>query len=249
MRGLLRKVSPLEWAVAGFAAAILVVLVVVEPDILDAPFASTRAVVFTFGGTILAAIVLIALVRWHVHPVVRVLVLGVPFVLVQWWLISPFFVDEVVDDDFDTSIAAAQREQAGNPVTPTTERPDDTSAATSTSRPDPGPLLLGSGMFVGLAGHEGRGDAGVFRLADQRQVLRFENFDIENGPDLELYVVPGLEQRSLGDGSIHLGALRGNVGDQTYDLPGNGLAPGEWTVLVWCDAFDVEFVAASLTVA
>jgi hypothetical protein len=245
MRDLFRRVSRFEWAVAALAAATLVVLMALEPDILDAPFASTRAVVFTFGGTVVAAVVLVALLRWRVHPVVRVLVLGVPFVLVQWWLILPFFVDDVVHDDFDTSIAAAQREQAGRNGTMTTEPPDATSA---TSGPDPGPMLLGSGNFVGLAGHEGRGDAGVFRLADQRQVLRFENFDIENGPDLELYMVPGRDRTSVADGSIHLGSLRGNVGDQTYDLPGSGLARGDWTVLVWCEAFDVEFVAASLTV-
>jgi len=27
------------------------------------------------------------------------------------------------------------------------------------------------------------------------------------------------------------------------------VSPGSWTVLVWCEAFTVEFVGASLTVA
>ena len=81
------------------------------------------------------------------------------------------------------------------------------------------------------------------------RVLRLENFDIQNGPDLRLYVVAGADQTEPGDESLYLGALRGNVGNQTYDLPDDfELAPGEWTILVWCEAFGVEFVAATVTV-
>jgi hypothetical protein len=244
VRELLSRVSRLEWAAAAVTAAVLIVLVALEPDILDAPFASTRAVLFTFGGSALAAIALVVMLRWRVNPLVRVVVLAVPFVAVQWWLISPFFIDDVVDQDFATSIAEQQAAvgrapPSPSPITPTTRAPASA----------PTPALLGAGEFVGLAGHDGRGDAGVFRLENGAQVLRFENFDIENGPDLELYVVPGLDQRSIAAGSTHLGALQGNVGDQTYELPGRGLTPGDWTVLVWCEAFTVEFVAASLTIA
>ena len=80
-------------------------------------------------------------------------------------------------------------------------------------------------------------------------MLRFEDFDIENGPDLEVYLVPGAEQTSLAAGSIHLGALKGNIGDQNYDLPsGTELGAGAYTVLVWCEAFSVEFVGATVVV-
>ena len=58
---LLRRVSRVEVAAAVAAALILVVLIVVEPDILRAPFASGRAVALTFGGTALAAAVLVGL--------------------------------------------------------------------------------------------------------------------------------------------------------------------------------------------
>jgi hypothetical protein len=108
-------------------------------------------------------------------------------------------------------------------------------------------VLLGAGQFVGLAGHSGTGDAGIFRNPDGSLVLRFENFDIENGPDLEVYLVPGADQTSLTEGSIALGALEGNIGDQNYELPaGTELAPGAYTALVWCEAFSVEFVGATI---
>jgi hypothetical protein len=81
-------------------------------------------------------------------------------------------------------------------------------------------------------------------------VLRFEQFDIQNGPDLRVYLVPGVDQTALAEGNIYLGRLRGNVGDQTYELPaGTTLSPGPWTALVWCEAFSVEFVGATMQLA
>ncbi len=69
------------------------------------------------------------------------------------------------------------------------------------------PRQLGSGTFVGLAGHRGTGDAAFLSLADGRTVLRLENFDIQNGPDSRLYVVPGAQQTDPGlDGA---GVVRG----------------------------------------
>jgi hypothetical protein len=245
----LARISAVEWAAAGLAALVLVALIAIEPDILEAPFASTRAIVFTFGGIAITVVAFAVMVRTRVPPLVRLTVIGVPLVAVTWWLVSPYFVDDVVNDAFSTSIAEEQRAavpptDAANPSTPTTAA---STGESTTTAPPVGPTLLGAGRFVGLAGHDGTGDAGVFMLPDGSQVLRFENFNIENGPDLEVYVVPGLDQRDLDQGSVHLGSLRGNVGDQTYELP-EPLASGPWTVLVWCEAFSVEFVAASLTV-
>jgi hypothetical protein len=191
------------------------------------------------------------MIRLGVPPVVRVLVVGIPVVLLSWWLLEPFFTDDVVDERFATSIAAAQR--APEPTAPPST-PPDSDAPTTTTVPQPpvpaSPRLLGSGTLTGLAGHDGTGDAGIFRLDDGSFVVRLENLDIDNGPDLELYLVPGSEAYSPRDGSVHLGALKGNVGNQTYAIPaGFEVSPGPWTVLVWCDAFTVEFVGASFTVA
>ncbi|MDX1449726.1 MAG: DM13 domain-containing protein, partial [Acidimicrobiia bacterium] len=135
-----------------------------------------------------------------------------------------------------------------DPTTVATTPPTDSRSDTTEPDEEPaGPVLLGAGQFVGLAGHEGTGDAGIFENPDGSLVLRFENFDIENGPDLEVYLVPGAGQTSLAEGSIHLGELKGNVGDQNYDLPpGIELEPGSYTVLVWCEAFSVEFVGATI---
>ena len=257
---LVGRLTTPEWIIAGLVGALMVALVVLEPEILEAPVENSQTVLFIVGGTIAAAVALVVMLRFNVPVVLRILVLWVPFAIVSWWLISPFFRDDVVDEEFSTSIATQldEGDEAATPD-PTVAPPDASSgdaassgdvAGSETPAPEPpaAPALLGAGRFVGLAGHSGTGDAGIFQNPDGSYVLRFENFDIQNGPDLEVYLVPGADQTSLVPGSIHLGGLKGNVGDQTYGLPaGTDLAPGPYTALVWCEAFSVEFVGATLT--
>jgi Electron transfer DM13 len=261
---LVARITMPEWTIGVLVAALMLVLVVIEPDILEAPVENPRTILFTIGGTVAAAVALGVMLWFKVPSILRILVLWVPFAIVSWWLISPFFIDDVVDEDFATSIAtqldggerpATRDPEAAPPGTapPDAPRSGDPAETAPAGEPAPeapaGPVLLGAGQFVGLAGHSGTGDAGLFRNPDGSYVLRFENFDIENGPDLEVYLVPGAAQTSLVPGSIHLGALEGNVGNQTYDLAaGTPLVPGPYTALVWCEAFSVEFVGATLTI-
>jgi Electron transfer DM13 len=253
---LVGRVTTPEWIVGGVVGALMLVLVALQPDILEAPVENSRTILFTAGGTIAAAVVLAVMLRFNVPAVVRVLVLWVPFAIVTWWLISPYFRDDVVDEGFSTSIASQLDEDEPPARSDTSVAPPD-AAVPETAEPEAPaaepaaePVLLGAGQFRGLAGHSGTGDAGIFRNPDGSHALRFENFDIENGPDLEVYLVPGADQTVLVPGSVHLGSLKGNVGDQTYDLPpGTPLAPGAYTALVWCEAFSVEFVGATLTIS
>lgn len=281
-RRLLSRITRLEMVIGGVIAAVMALLVIIEPDIVEAPFENANTILFTLGGTALAAVAFVAMLWLRVPAAVRVVVLVVPFVLVNWWLLSPYFIDDVVDEDFSTSISAqladadAPAEPAAEADAPAADEPppasegssepsaasDDaaveepageTDAPAEPAADEPpaatGPVLLGAGQFVGLAGHDGTGDAGIFENPDGTFTLRFENFDIDNGPDLEVYLVPGADQTDLAEGSIHLGALSGNVGNQNYELPpGTELAPGTYTVLVWCEAFSVEFVGANVTV-
>jgi hypothetical protein len=266
VRELIGRITRLEIIAGAVIAAVMLSLILIEPDILEAPFENGWTLLFTFGGTALAAIAFAAMLWLRVPAVVRVIVLVVPFAIVNWWLISPYFVDEVVDEGFSTSISEqldAGGETPADPAISATPEVEDesstasappTTAAPAEEEPSPppapsGPVLLGAGQFVGLAGHSGTGDAGIFQDSDGSLLLRFENFDIENGPDLEVYLVPGADQTSLPEGSIHLGPLKGNIGDQSYALPpGTELSPGTYTVLVWCEAFSVEFVGATIDV-
>jgi hypothetical protein len=56
-------------------------------------------------------------------------------------------------------------------------------------------------------------------IADgDRRFLRFEGFETDNGPDLNVYLATGPPDGSPGDFK-DLGDLRGNIGDQNYEIP------------------------------
>jgi hypothetical protein len=109
--------------------------------------------------------------------------------------------------------------------------------------------ILALGEFYNLA-HEGHGRATIYELADGSRLLRFEDFEVLNGPDLHVWLVPvdpvpdtvGVEI----PGYVDLGRLKGNIGDQNYDLPAT-LNLGDFkSVVIWCQPFRVPFNAAPL---
>lgn len=97
-----------------------------------------------------------------------------------------------------------------------------------------------SGRFVS-GEHATRGTARVIRLAGGRRVLTLTRFETAAGPDLRVRIA----RTGTTDGAVDLGALKGNRGDQQYDLP-EALAPRDHTVLIWCRAFSALFGSARL---
>lgn len=108
---------------------------------------------------------------------------------------------------------------------------------------------IASGRFHSVA-HETRGTATVYELADGRRVLRFSDFETSNGPDVQVYLV-AVPDSSDSDTVrkaefVHVAALKGNIGDQNYDLPA-GVDLGKYrSVTVWCRRFAVNFGTAPL---
>jgi hypothetical protein len=73
-------------------------------------------------------------------------------------------------------------------------------------------------------------------------ILRLENFRATNGPDLHVYLST---DKSASD-FVSLGRLKGNIGNQNYEIPeGTELSKYD-TVLIWCRAFSVLFGSAEL---
>jgi hypothetical protein len=111
------------------------------------------------------------------------------------------------------------------------------------------PATLATGQFHGVA-HETRGQASVFQLADGRRALRLTGFETSNGPDVRVYLVAA-DDASDNDtvknaGFIELGALKGNLGDQNYDIPGDVDLTKYRAVTIWCRRFGVNFGTAPL---
>ena len=102
-----------------------------------------------------------------------------------------------------------------------------------------------AGTFVGVNDgvHNAEGQAKVIRLGDGSNFLRLEDFRSTNGPDLYVYLST---DKSASD-FVNLGRLKGNVGDQNYEIPdGTDLSKYD-TALIWCQAFSVLFGSADLS--
>jgi hypothetical protein len=102
-----------------------------------------------------------------------------------------------------------------------------------------------SSNFVGAGDgfHNAEGKARVIQLANGNNILRLENFKATNGPDLYVYLSTGKVPTDF----VSLGRLKGNVGNQNYEIPtGNDLKKYN-TVLIWCRTFSVLFGSAHLS--
>jgi len=96
------------------------------------------------------------------------------------------------------------------------------------------------GTFQGLKGHQATGKAEVITVGDV-SFLRFEDFEVTNGPDLHVYMT----KKGDVDNGIDLGKLKGNKGSQNYEL--NGINTNVYnTVVIYCQPFHVYFASATL---
>jgi Electron transfer DM13 len=122
---------------------------------------------------------------------------------------------------------------------------EGTSRDRRTERPQN--VLLRRGRFEPVA-HPAHGTATTIRTAAGERVLTLTDFEVDNGPDLRVYLVAGAARdESEVDDFEDLGALKGNKGNQQYELP-RGLDLERYTtVVVWCRAFSVNFARAPLT--
>lgn len=102
-----------------------------------------------------------------------------------------------------------------------------------------------SGNFVdaGDGFHKADGIAKIISFANSRTFLRLENLKTTNGPDLYVYLSVGKDTSDI----LNLGRLKGNIGNQNYEIPtGTDLSKYN-TVLIWCKAFSTLFGSAKLS--
>jgi hypothetical protein len=115
-----------------------------------------------------------------------------------------------------------------------------------------GPIALTKGNFRGLA-HETKGLASIYQLADGKRTLRLTEFATSNGPDVHVYMVAAEVEKGNDAvkeaGFIDLGSMKGNIGDQNYDIPADLDLSKYRTVSIWCARFGVNFGTAALASA
>ena len=111
---------------------------------------------------------------------------------------------------------------------------------------------LATGEFHSGA-HETKGMATVLQLGEGKKTLRLTNFATSNGPDVHVYLVAAQDAKdndSVKQAEVlDLGSLKGNIGDQNYELPANADLAKYRAVTIWCKRFSVNFGTAPLNSA
>lgn len=190
--------------------------------------------------------------------------------------IHTLFLDDVVDEAapaFAATVAADTTEpeepfDTSAPAPTASTAPDAAASETGTTLPDvtstqpaspadsadptdvsPAPAVPEvvtefNGTFESDA-HPTSGQALVLGNGTGQRFLRLQNFATDNGPDLNVYLV----NSSTGDVSdyVDLGDLKGNIGDQNYEIPSDLDLSVYDEVVIWCVRFGVGFGDARLT--
>lgn len=113
----------------------------------------------------------------------------------------------------------------------------------------PSQTLRASGQFESGA-HQTTGLAMIHELPDGKRILRLSEFETSNGPDVQVYLVKANSSKpeaavKKGD-FVNVGALKGNIGDQNYDIGSSVNLANYDSVTIWCRRFGVNFGTATL---
>ena len=171
-------------------------------------------------------------------------IIGLP---IAYYLLSPLWINVQVDEPFPTAMPADVSVQATEAMSTAMAEPD---TVMEEAMPEAEMSLRAQGSFYNLF-HVGSGQALVYQLADGSRILRLQDFEVDNGPELHVYLFPNDPvTTSIGveiPGTLDLGHLKGNIGDQNYEIP-NDLDLSQFkSVVIWCQPFKVTFIAALLT--
>jgi hypothetical protein len=148
--------------------------------------------------------------------------LGIPVVVLAWWEFRPekLWINQKVDESA--------------PFASTAE-----------------PQLIFTGKLSGQA-HPTSGRASIYKSANGTEFLRLTDFMTSNGPDVHLLLAQSGDERLMHDtvkdplDSVELGPLKGNQGDQNYDVPVSADLQKYNAVVVYCERFHAVFGVAKL---
>ncbi|MGW4464986.1 DM13 domain-containing protein [Micromonospora sp. NPDC004704] len=158
-----------------------------------------------------------------------------------WKLVTDTYVDDALPVGLATTTAAPG--------------PSGTATAAPASGAPAGNQVLAAGVFI-THEHATTGRAEIVRQPDGPNLLVLHDLDTSNGPDLRVWltdqrVVAGTAGwRLFDDGEwFEVARLKGNRGDQVYELPPS-IDPADFrSVSIWCKRFAVSFGAAELKTA
>ncbi|OLB34173.1 MAG: hypothetical protein AUH11_19145 [Acidobacteria bacterium 13_2_20CM_57_17] len=148
--------------------------------------------------------------------------IGIPVLVGAWWAFRPekLFINQKVNEAAPASLSSE-------------------------------PEALYTGKLEGKA-HPTSGRATIYKSPDGMQYLRLTDFTTSNGPDMHVVLVRA-DDKALGQEivkgeleHVELGTLKGNQGDQNYDLPAATDLNQYQAVAIYCERFHAIFGVARL---
>lgn len=172
--------------------------------------------------------------------VALVVALGVGLYLFQPWRLL------TVRETHEALLVPAPTSSA--PVSTSVSTPVSTPASTPAPAPVETPREVAGGEWRSLE-HATTGKASLVRLPGGGHSVQFAALKTSDGPDLYVYLSPhpsSSAEKTFGEGFTSLGKLRGNRGDQVYEIPGGVDVSAIRSVVIWCKRFSAGFAVAPL---
>jgi len=111
------------------------------------------------------------------------------------------------------------------------------------------PKIIFEGNFKPVA-HGAEGNATIYDMGEGNRVMRFTDFAVSNGPDVHVYLVAAddpMDSETVKDSEVYeLGSIKGNIGNQNYELGPDVDLDKFKSVVIWCKRFGVNFAVAQL---
>lgn len=193
--------------------------------------------------------------------VIGALALLVPVVAFAWWLLSPLFLTTTVDEEFPYAASAEipsdmtmeEVETVMKVMAKMDQRPMEAPMAQApmAQEMESRPVAVATGAFRDADSfHRGSGTATIYETPGGGHVLRFEEFMVTNGPDLRVLLAvagdPMNRDELQAGGYTHLAKLKGNLGNQNYEIPAGINLDAQNSVIIYCMPFHVIFSVAPL---
>ncbi|HTW45983.1 MAG TPA: DM13 domain-containing protein [Acidobacteriaceae bacterium] len=108
-----------------------------------------------------------------------------------------------------------------------------------------------TGVFHGRL-HSTSGRASIYKEPNGKLILRLTHFKTSNGPDVHVLLIAANDAQDNDNflknnvQRVELGMLKGNEGDQNYEIPAGTDLTKFHTVAVYCERFNATFGAAPL---
>ncbi len=134
-------------------------------------------------------------------------------------------------------------------LSPRSPLPDDDQAMPEMNSP----VTIGSGTFQQIdAVRRAQGTVNIYQGSDNALLMRFEDFNMPNGPDLNVYLSAAQDPKTFADMTVgdleplEIDPLKTNVGNQNYELPNGTDLQQYHSVVIYSSSLDLVYSDAPL---